>query len=295
MAPQLDKLMDDSKALTVGWSRWRLVHWMEQWAATADDDGQQRTGTNITPTPDKSILIINRLPHPLLDGGHGKTDSTPWPCGGCPALGPGSNGDVGEGTSGVDGDRDGGASNKAKASTDGALHLIHQRDWIHPSNMSLPIKCVCLHPSEATPTPKGEPPPPCESLRVNVCLHPSEATPTPKGATPLPGESLKVSGINKLVNWQSPSPFYNGHDIVQCRMVGWRKTAAHLASGSLERLHPPSLAAMGNLVTGVETNKLWLQNRWRCHALQDRWLLTSMWTAHLGTSILPPAKVQPIT
>jgi hypothetical protein len=31
---------------------------------------------------------------------------------------------------------------------DGALHPIHQRDWIHPSNTSLPIKCVCLHPSE---------------------------------------------------------------------------------------------------------------------------------------------------
>jgi hypothetical protein len=132
--------------------------------------------------------------------------------------------------------------------------------------MSLPIKCVCPHPSEATPTPKGEPPPPGESLTVNVFLHPSEATPTPKGATPPPGESLTVNvrlhpseaaltlkdatpplgeslmvnGINKVVNW------------------------------SLEGLHPPSLATTGNLVTCAETNTLRLQNRRQCHALQDQ-------------------------
>jgi hypothetical protein len=84
---------------------------MEQWAATADDDGQRGMGTNITPTPDESILDSNRLRHPLLDGGQGKTDSTPRPCGGCHALGPGSNGDEGGKMSGVDGDTDGGTSN----------------------------------------------------------------------------------------------------------------------------------------------------------------------------------------
>ncbi len=140
-----------------------------------------------------------------MDGRQGKTDSTPQPCGGCPALGLGSDGDEGDETSRVDGDLDRGASNKAKASTDGALHPIHQRDRIHPRDTSLPIKCVCLHLScEATPTLKGATPPLGESLMVNVCLYPSEATPTPKGATPPPDESLTVNGINKSVNWQSP-------------------------------------------------------------------------------------------
>jgi hypothetical protein len=77
MAPQLDKLMDNSKALIVGWSRCRLAHQMEQWEATTDDKGQPGMGKKITPTPEKSILNSNRLPHPLLDGGQGKTDSTP--------------------------------------------------------------------------------------------------------------------------------------------------------------------------------------------------------------------------
>ncbi len=78
-------------------------------------------------------------------------------------------------------------------------------------------------------------------------------------------------------------------------MVGWRNTVAHLVSGSLEGLHPPSLAATGNLIMGAETNKLRLQNRQQYHALQDQQLLTSMRTAHMGTSILPAAQAQPIT
>jgi hypothetical protein len=85
-------------------------------------------GKKINPTPDKSISDSNRLLHLLLDGGQGKTDPIPRPCGGCPALGPGSSGDKGGGMSGVDGDTDRGASNKAKAATDGALLPIHQRD-----------------------------------------------------------------------------------------------------------------------------------------------------------------------
>jgi hypothetical protein len=65
---------------------------------------------------------------------------------------------------------------------------------------------------------------------------------------------------------------------------------SELVHWSLEGLHLPSLAATGNLVTGAETNKLRLQNRRQCCTLQDQQLLTSMWTAHMGTSILPPAQ-----
>jgi hypothetical protein len=78
-------------------------------------------------------------------------------------------------------------------------------------------------------------------------------------------------------------------------MVGWHNTVAHLVSRSLEGLHPLSLAAMGNLIMGAETNKLRLQNRQQYHALQDQQLLTSMRTAHMGTSNLPAAQARPIT
>jgi hypothetical protein len=57
MAPQTDKLMDNSKSLIVGWSRCKLARWMEQWESTTDDNGQWETGTNITPTSDKSTII----------------------------------------------------------------------------------------------------------------------------------------------------------------------------------------------------------------------------------------------
>jgi hypothetical protein len=39
-ATQLDNLFEDCKALIVGQSQCKLAHWMEQWAATADDDWQ---------------------------------------------------------------------------------------------------------------------------------------------------------------------------------------------------------------------------------------------------------------
>jgi hypothetical protein len=106
MAPQSDKLIDNSKALIARRSRCRLAHRMEQWAATADDNGQRGMGTNITPTPEKSILDSNRLRDPLLDGVQGRTDPIPQPCGGCPALGLGSNRDEGDEMSRVDGDTD---------------------------------------------------------------------------------------------------------------------------------------------------------------------------------------------
>jgi hypothetical protein len=50
---------------------------------------------------------------------------------------------------------------------------------------------------------------------------------------------------------------------------------------------------MGNLVTGAETNKLWLQNRWRHHELQDQQLPMPLWMTHTGNSILPSEQERP--
>jgi hypothetical protein len=76
--------------------------------------------------------------------------------------------------------------------------------------------------------------------------------------------------------------------------MGWRNPGVQLAPKSLEGLHPAVLAATGNLVTGSDTDKLWLQKRRQHHPLQDTQLLTSMWTKHLGSSTIPPAQAWPI-
>jgi hypothetical protein len=74
-ATQSDNLFKDCKAQIVGRSWCKLVHQMEQWAATADDDWQQGKGTSITPTHGNSTLASSMLPSPLLDGRQGKTAS----------------------------------------------------------------------------------------------------------------------------------------------------------------------------------------------------------------------------
>jgi hypothetical protein len=267
-ATQLDNLFEDCKALIVGRSWCKLVRWMEQWAATADDDWQQGKGTSITPTPDNSTLASNRLLRPLLDGRQGKTASTHQNFEVYLATGWDTDKSKGDGSSGPYNDGKGGALDKAKAIRDGATHPIHQRDQIHPSNTSLSINCVCLHPSEATPIPKD--------------------------STPPPGESLTVSNVNVLVNGNSPSLVPGVHAAAHPWRVGGCNPVVQLASKSLEGLQPPILAATGNLVTGADTNKLRLQNKRRHQALQDTQLPTSMWTKHSGSSTLPPAQVRPI-
>ncbi len=57
---------------------------------------------------------------------------------------------------------------------------------------------------------------------------------------------------------------------------------------SLKGLQPPVLQATGALVTGVDTNKLRLQNKRQRHVLQDRQIEKSYWTTHTGTAVLPP-------
>ncbi len=48
---------------------------MERWAATADDNWQQGTGTQSTPDHATSTLASDTVPHLLLDSGQGKTTS----------------------------------------------------------------------------------------------------------------------------------------------------------------------------------------------------------------------------
>ncbi len=207
------------------------------------------------------------MPHLLLDGGQGKTapahqfledgQATDWDTDGSDndrTVGPGNNGE-------------GAASDKTKAIGNRVVHPTHQRDCIHPSNTSL--STICVH------------------------LHPSEVTPIPKGSTPPPDESMMVNEVNLLVNGSSPVPVYCVRVAAYEKRVGGLNSGVQLAPNSLEGLHPPVLAAMGTLVTSLETNKLWLQNRWQCHALQDMQLPTSMWTMYLGSAILPPAQVRP--
>jgi hypothetical protein len=58
-------------------------------------------------------------------------------------------------------------------------------------------------------------------------------------------------------------------------------------------LQAPTLATMGNLVTGAETDKLRLQNRQRRHSLQDQQMPMSMWTIHTGATTLPTMHKHP--
>jgi hypothetical protein len=77
--------------------------------------------------------------------------------------------------------------------------------------------------------------------------------------------------------------------------VGGLNPGVQLVPNPLEGLHPPVLATTGNLVTGLETDKLQLQNRRQRHTLQEMQLPALMWTRNLGSAILPPAQARPST
>jgi hypothetical protein len=205
----------------------------------------------------------NMVPHLLLDSGQGKTTSAHQLLEDGQATNWSMDGSNGDGTSKPGNNGEGAASEKATATGDGAVHPTHQRDCIQPSNTSLSTNCVHLHPSEATPKPKG--------------------------STPSPGESMTVNEVNMLVNGSSPLPVNCARAAAHEQRVGGLNPGIQLAPNPLEGLHPPVLATTGNLITGSETDKLQLQNRWQHHALQDMQFPTSMWTRYLGSAILPPA------
>jgi hypothetical protein len=233
-AAQSGNLFKDCKALIVGQSWCKLVHWIEQWAATPDDNWQQGKRTSITPTPDNSTLASNMLPRPLLDDRQGKIASAHQHFGDYHATGWDTDKSKVDVLSVPEDNGEGAACDKAKTIQEGAVHPIHQRDQIHPSDTYISINCVCLHPSGATPLPKG--------------------------STPPLGESLTVNNVNVLVNGKSPSSVYSIHAAAHCQKVGWRNLTVHLAS-EFGGASPTNFGSHGqpHLVTGADTNKLWLQ------------------------------------
>ena len=77
-----------------------------------------------------------------------------------------------------------------------------------------------------------------------------------------------IKESNLTVNWASPTPLYN---INASKRGWWQDPVAQQSTNSNDRLQPPTLASMGNLVMGAESNKHWLQNRRRRHKLQDQY------------------------
>jgi hypothetical protein len=154
-APQVQSLGKDCKSQVVGRSRCRLACRIERWEATADDDWQQGTGTQSTPDHATSTLASDTVPHSLLDGGQVKITLAHQLLEDGQATDRGTNGSNGDGTSKPGNNGEGAASEPATATGNGAIHPTHQRDCIHPSDTSLSTNCVHLHPSEATPKPKG--------------------------------------------------------------------------------------------------------------------------------------------
>ncbi len=66
------------------------------------------------------------------------------------------------------------------------------------------------------------------------------------------------------------------------------------ATKSLEGLQPPILYQTGKLLTGADTDKLRLQNRWWRHALQDQQVPTTLWSTHTGQASLLPKQERPL-
>jgi hypothetical protein len=87
---------------------------------------------------------------------------------------------------------------------------------------------------------------------------------------------MTVNEVNMLVNGSSPLPVYCVRVAAHEQRAEGVDPGVQLVLNPLEGLHPPVLAATGNLVMGSETDKLWLQNRRQHHALQDTQLPTLM-------------------
>ncbi len=62
---------------------------------------------------------------------------------------------------------------------------------------------------------------------------------------------------------------------------------------SLEGLRPPTLKAMGQLVSRVDTDRLHLQNKRQQQALQVQQIQTPMRTTHMGSTKLPTSTPLP--
>ena len=108
---------------------------------------------------------------------------------------------------------------------------------------------------------------------VRLCK--CESIPPPHGAIPLLSGPMMVN--RKPVSQLPP----NGAVVPQ-------------ATQSLEGLQPPILDQSGRLFMGAETDKLRLQNRRWCHALQEQQVPTTLWSTHTRPASLPPRHKRPL-
>ena len=121
------------------------------------------------------------------------------------------------------------------------------------------------------------------------------ATPPPYGATPPLGGS-------KSVRLASPPPYGAIPPLSGTTTVNRKSGSQPPPNGvviphgtqALEGLQPPILEQTGGLLTGAKMDKLRIQNRRRCHALQQQQVPTTMWSTHTGQASLLPKQERPL-
>jgi hypothetical protein len=89
------------------------------------------------------------------------------------------------------------------------------------------------------------------------------------------------------------NPTFEWHNDGQSE-VGITTATSRCSRPSCNTSMPPILEQTGSLLTGAETDKLRLQNRRRCHALQEQQVPTTLWSTHMGQASLPPRQECPL-
>jgi len=294
----------------VGKTRCKVARRMAQWAASRDDEQHQGVGGSNTPINQNGPSSNDEIPHPLMDCGQGKNMSDEGGVGvdeaGCVGVDVARKKD-GEQTS--DGEDDTTGTNSAEdgqKSVAGVNYLIAGAP--HPINM--PLR---LHTCESIPPPPhGATPPINKPLRLRTCESippPPQGATSPSGgsksvrfATPPPHGATPPLGDSKSVRLASPPP-YGAIPPSSGTMTVNQKSGTQPppngvfvphATRALEGLRPQILEQTGGLLTGAETDKLRLQNRRRCHALQEKQVPTTLWSTHMGHASLPPQQERPL-
>jgi len=272
---------------------------MAQWASSQDDERQQGVGATNTPIWQNGPSSNDEVPHPLMDCGQGKSNNI---VNNDPATGRSSDEVGGDMVSGQEGGRVVRASDREKDATgnDSAKDVPIAIAGInypiagapHPINKSGRLrKC------ESIPPPHGATPPLGGQRTVKWK---SISQPPPNGGTPPLGGSNKSGRLRK---WKSIPPPHGAIPPLSGPMTINRKSVSQpppngavvpQATKSLEGLQPPILYQTGGLITGAETDKLRLQNRRQCHALQDQQITTTLSSTHTGQASLPPRQEHPL-
>jgi hypothetical protein len=260
-----DDTVADQKAAVIGRSKCTVARKLEWGTTPARGHSVQEWRANAAPLSDIPLLAADELPPPLLDGGQGKISSTTGV-----DSGERETEDRLQTTMASDGDR----VDKVRTRDEDMTAI---RDRIRSSDTSRTLNCVDLPRSETTPTPSSVVPPLGEKMTV---IH---GDTTVNGVhPPLERSSARA---RKGVQWRDP---------IHCSADN-ATTTTHGRSATLDGIQPPILFATGHLVTGAETDKLRLQNKRRCHALQDTQAPETFWTTHTGTAALPPQDIRPTT